>query len=120
LKDVEGASKLEVIDIRNTDIDDGLLYLPDSVEFFCCRWDLINNTGVKKISDAFKNGGEKEAELLNDGSINSDCISGFKEKLKVYKLKEREKTSDKTILALVQELQNLKVEYKSKNSDGEV
>ncbi|CAI2200543.1 18724_t:CDS:2, partial [Funneliformis geosporum] len=63
LKPLGGLDKLNWLDIRDTDINSGLEYLPDNVEYFYCSADERKDAKCKDIYNLFANDqGEVEIE----------------------------------------------------------
>jgi hypothetical protein len=54
LKPLQNLTKLERLNISNTDIDSGLEYLPDSVEYFSCSVDQRKDAKVKVVEEELK------------------------------------------------------------------
>src|SRR5207248_2474360 len=66
LESLKNMSKLNELDISNTDIDSGLEYLPDSVGFFYCFSEDRPESKVKKIEEQLKNFELKNLEKLKN------------------------------------------------------
>jgi len=79
LEPLENMNKLECLDIRNTDISDGLEHLPESLEEFVCSTKERPNSKVRKIYDLFADG-KGSAEVDDYG-----LIKNFREKVKKIK-----------------------------------
>jgi hypothetical protein len=63
LESLQNMSKLETLNINNTDIDSGLEYLPDSIKYFDCSVNERKEAKVKAIYDLFADEkGEVETE----------------------------------------------------------
>jgi len=58
LEPLKNLTKLEELDIDNTDLDSGLEYLPFSLKWFSCPADQRENAKVKKLETELKNFGE--------------------------------------------------------------
>jgi Leucine-rich repeat (LRR) protein len=58
LEPLKNLTKLETLEISNTDIDSGLEYLPDSLTSFDCSADKRENVQVKKLEAELKRFGE--------------------------------------------------------------
>jgi Leucine-rich repeat (LRR) protein len=84
LKILEKLTKLEKLDIRNTDINSGLEYLSDSVKFFCCSLNIRDNAGVRKIFNSLND--QRKLEFISEEeSINGFYIKDFPSRIRNYK-----------------------------------
>jgi Leucine-rich repeat (LRR) protein len=54
LEPLKNMNKLYRLDIRNTDIDSGLEYLPESLEYFSCSADKREDAKVKVVEEEFE------------------------------------------------------------------
>ncbi|KLL02867.1 MAG: hypothetical protein MRECE_40c006 [Mycoplasmataceae bacterium CE_OT135] len=79
LQPLQNLTKLKILDIRNTDIDSGLDYLPDSLEDFHCSADKGIDAKCKAIYNLFAN---DQGEVETDKYGN---IENFPQKLQVYR-----------------------------------
>ncbi|KLL03087.1 MAG: hypothetical protein MRECE_18c016 [Mycoplasmataceae bacterium CE_OT135] len=79
LKSLQNLTKLEILSISNTDIDSGLEYLPDSLEYFRCSAYERKDAKCQTIYKLFAN---------DQGKVETDeCgyIKNFPQKLQEYK-----------------------------------
>jgi hypothetical protein len=72
-------NELEVLSIKNTDIDSGLEYLPKSVKKFYCSGNEKPEAKCQALYNLFAN---NQGEVETDGYGN---IKNFSQKLKTYK-----------------------------------
>ncbi|CAH1757576.1 12395_t:CDS:2 [Entrophospora sp. SA101] len=87
---LKSLTKLECLDIKNTDIESGIEYLPESLEEFVCSSRERPNSRVKSIHNLFTN---------DEGIVEVDdygTIKDFKEKIRKIK-KESSKLANKSI-----------------------
>jgi len=87
-------NKLKLLDIRNTDIDNGLEYLPDSLKEFYCSADQRKGAKCKTISNLFSN--EQGIIEMEYGSIKNfpQKLQACKQKLYVKPQIEKELVSN--------------------------
>jgi len=77
-------SQLERLDIRNTDISEGLEHLSASVIYFSCKTNLRSGAKVENFFKLLSKQGK--VELIDDGKlINSGFIKNFPFLLESYK-----------------------------------
>jgi len=95
LEPLKKMSWLARLDIRNTDISEGLEHLPASVVYFSCETNLRSGAKVKNFFEALSKQGR--VELIDDGELlNSGFIKNFPALLKSYKkTKETKETGKK-------------------------
>ncbi|CAG8715956.1 25485_t:CDS:2, partial [Racocetra persica] len=86
LKPLQNMTSLEMLSIDDTDLDDGLEYLPDSINFFWCSAKYKGDAKVKAIYNLFTGG---LGERVTDEEF--EFINNFSRMLQNYKrvLKER-------------------------------
>lgn len=89
LKFLKNMERLRVVDISDTDIDEGLEYLSDSIEIFACKVDRRKDARVKNIHNLLVN---KQGKLELDSHSG---VKNFSQKLQEYKQKNNNKVNNK-------------------------
>ncbi|CAG8667742.1 1398_t:CDS:2, partial [Paraglomus brasilianum] len=95
LKPLEGLTKLEVLNISETDINDGLEYLPDSLEGIVCD-SFRKDAGVNKIIEVLKP--YKEENYYNIKRWKKSNKKNYIEELKRQNLQIVEKEKDSELM----------------------
>jgi Leucine-rich repeat (LRR) protein len=81
LEPLKDLTKLEKLDIRNTNIDSGWKYLPNSLKYFSCHASKYSSHKVKEICKLFAN----DQDIVEEDEYG--YIKDFPQKLQDYKQK---------------------------------
>nr|CAG8538892.1 1763_t:CDS:10 [Entrophospora candida] len=87
LESLQGLTKLRYLDISNTELDDGLEYLPNSITSFSCSTNLRKGAKVRTIYNLFA---DEQGIVETTQSDGSGSIKDFLQKLPEAKQKPRD------------------------------